>query len=50
MSWVLGSGAEPVSAELVLEPVDFCLLMGGRVDPAEVPRESPAARAPHSGS
>lgn len=38
MSWVLGSGAEPVSAELVLGPVDFCLLMGGRADPAEVPR------------
>ncbi|MFE6161828.1 maleylpyruvate isomerase family mycothiol-dependent enzyme [Streptomyces sp. NPDC056486] len=38
VSWVLGSGAEPVSAELVLGPVDFCLLMGGRVDPAEVPR------------
>lgn len=38
MSWVLGSGAEPVSAELVLDPVDFCLLMGGRVDPAAVPR------------
>jgi len=38
VSWVLGSGADPVSAELVLRPVDFCLLMGGRVDPAEVPR------------
>ncbi|MER5254620.1 maleylpyruvate isomerase family mycothiol-dependent enzyme [Streptomyces sp. NPDC002855] len=38
VSWILGSGAEPVSAELVLDPVDFCLLMGGRVDPAEVPR------------
>lgn len=38
MSWILGTGAEPVSAELVLEPVDFCLLMGGRVDPAAVPR------------
>ncbi|MEU5958683.1 maleylpyruvate isomerase family mycothiol-dependent enzyme [Streptomyces sp. NPDC047525] len=38
VSWILGSGAEPVSAELVLDPVDFCLLMGGRVDPAVVPR------------
>ncbi|MGW6274183.1 maleylpyruvate isomerase family mycothiol-dependent enzyme [Streptomyces sp. NPDC055060] len=38
MSWVLGSEADPVSAELVLDPVDFCLLMGGRVDPADVPR------------
>ncbi|MEV0524433.1 maleylpyruvate isomerase family mycothiol-dependent enzyme [Streptomyces sp. NPDC050439] len=38
MSWILGSGAEPVSAELVLDPVDFCLLMGGRRDPAVVPR------------
>ncbi|MEU6764242.1 maleylpyruvate isomerase N-terminal domain-containing protein [Streptomyces sp. NPDC046853] len=38
VSWILGDGAEPVSAELVLDPVDFCLLMGGRVDPAGVPR------------
>lgn len=38
VSWILGSGAEPVGAELVLDPVDFCLLMGGRVDPAAVPR------------
>ncbi|WP_033317821.1 maleylpyruvate isomerase family mycothiol-dependent enzyme [Streptomyces yerevanensis] len=36
--WVLGSEDEPVRAELVLEPVDFCLLVGGRYAPAEVPR------------
>ncbi|MFC8129317.1 maleylpyruvate isomerase family mycothiol-dependent enzyme [Streptomyces sp. NPDC057302] len=38
VTWILGEGAAPVSAELVLDPVDFCLLMGGRVDPATVPR------------
>ncbi|MFH8486494.1 maleylpyruvate isomerase family mycothiol-dependent enzyme [Streptomyces longisporoflavus] len=37
-SWILGEGAEPVSAELVLDPVDFCRLMGGRVDPSVVAR------------
>ncbi|HET6856609.1 MAG TPA: maleylpyruvate isomerase N-terminal domain-containing protein [Streptomyces sp.] len=36
--WVLGSDAEPVAAELVLDPVDFCLLLGGRYAPDEVPR------------
>jgi uncharacterized protein (TIGR03083 family) len=36
--WILGSGAEPVAAELVLDPVDFCLLMGGRASPAGVAR------------
>jgi RNA polymerase sigma factor (sigma-70 family) len=36
--WVLGSEDEPVRAELVLEPVDFCLLVGGRYPPGEVPR------------
>ncbi|MEU7580740.1 maleylpyruvate isomerase family mycothiol-dependent enzyme [Streptomyces sp. NPDC041068] len=36
--WVLGSADEPVRAELVLDPVDFCLLMGGRRTPDEVPR------------
>ncbi|MFI6940717.1 maleylpyruvate isomerase family mycothiol-dependent enzyme [Streptomyces sp. NPDC050418] len=36
--WVLGSEDEPVAAELVLEPVDFCLLLAGRHDPHEVPR------------
>ncbi|UUU21086.1 maleylpyruvate isomerase family mycothiol-dependent enzyme [Streptomyces sp. DSM 40750] len=37
-SWVLGSDAEPVTAELALDPVDFCLLVGGRHAPQEVPR------------
>ncbi|WP_432174823.1 maleylpyruvate isomerase family mycothiol-dependent enzyme [Streptomyces sp. Tue6028] len=36
--WVLGSEDEPVAAELVLDPVDFCLLIGGRYAPGEVPR------------
>ncbi|MGW7075475.1 maleylpyruvate isomerase family mycothiol-dependent enzyme [Streptomyces sp. NPDC054866] len=37
VSWVLGGGgAEPVRAEVVLDPVDFCLLMGGRVSPVGV--------------
>ncbi|MDX3450653.1 maleylpyruvate isomerase family mycothiol-dependent enzyme [Streptomyces sp. ME02-8801-2C] len=36
--WVLGSEDEPVQAELVLDPVDFCLLVGGRHTPDEVPR------------
>lgn len=36
--WVLGSEDEPVQAELVLDPVDFCLLVGGRYAPDEVPR------------
>jgi uncharacterized protein (TIGR03083 family) len=36
--WVLGSDAEPVHAELALDPVDFCLLIGGRYTPEEVPR------------
>ncbi|WP_261718024.1 maleylpyruvate isomerase family mycothiol-dependent enzyme [Streptomyces sp. FZ201] len=36
--WGLGSSAEPVAAELTLDPVDFCLLMGGRTAPEEVPR------------
>jgi len=36
--WVLGSEDEPVRAELVLDPVDFCLLVGGRYAPEEVPR------------
>ncbi|MFI6339977.1 maleylpyruvate isomerase family mycothiol-dependent enzyme [Streptomyces sp. NPDC050535] len=36
--WVLGSEDEPVRAELVLDPVDLCLLMGGRLAPADVPR------------
>jgi uncharacterized protein (TIGR03083 family) len=36
--WVLGSEDEPVRAELTLDPVDFCLLIGGRYAPQEVPR------------
>ncbi|KAB1143055.1 maleylpyruvate isomerase family mycothiol-dependent enzyme [Streptomyces luteolifulvus] len=36
--WVLGSADEPVQAELTLDPVDFCLLVGGRYSPDEVPR------------
>ncbi|MFD7709985.1 maleylpyruvate isomerase family mycothiol-dependent enzyme [Streptomyces sp. NPDC059786] len=36
--WVLGSEDDPVRAELALEPVDFCLLVGGRYDPGDVPR------------
>ncbi|WP_338898980.1 maleylpyruvate isomerase family mycothiol-dependent enzyme [Streptomyces sp. TG1A-60] len=37
-SWVLGSDTEPVRAELTLDPVDFCLLVGGRHTPDQVPR------------
>ncbi|WP_405580313.1 maleylpyruvate isomerase family mycothiol-dependent enzyme [Streptomyces sp. NBC_01092] len=36
--WVLGSEAEPVRAELSLDPYDFCLLVGGRYTPRTVPR------------
>ncbi|QQM44214.1 maleylpyruvate isomerase family mycothiol-dependent enzyme [Streptomyces liliifuscus] len=36
--WVLGSEDEAVRGELVLDAVDFCLLMGGRYTPDEVPR------------
>ncbi|WP_316762147.1 maleylpyruvate isomerase family mycothiol-dependent enzyme [Streptomyces herbicida] len=36
--WVLGSEDEPVRAELALDPVDFCLLVGGRYAPDAVPR------------
>lgn len=36
--WVLGSENDPVAAELTLDPVDFCLLVGGRHTPDEVPR------------
>ncbi|MFI7343615.1 maleylpyruvate isomerase N-terminal domain-containing protein [Streptomyces sp. NPDC050085] len=36
--WILGAEGEPVRAELALDPVDFCLLIGGRVDPGTVPR------------
>ncbi|WP_326583707.1 maleylpyruvate isomerase family mycothiol-dependent enzyme [Streptomyces sp. NBC_00481] len=37
-SWILGSDTGPVHAELTLDPVDFCLLVGGRYAPDEVPR------------
>ncbi|MFD3313385.1 maleylpyruvate isomerase family mycothiol-dependent enzyme [Streptomyces sp. NPDC058694] len=36
--WVLGSEDEAVRGELVLDAVDFCLLVGGRYTPDEVPR------------
>ncbi|MGW2344497.1 maleylpyruvate isomerase family mycothiol-dependent enzyme [Streptomyces sp. NPDC001661] len=35
--WVLGSEDEPVRAELTLDPVDFCLLIGGRAAPDTLP-------------
>lgn len=35
--WVLGAEGEPIRAELALEAVDFCLLIGGRVAPHTVP-------------
>ncbi|MFG2790746.1 maleylpyruvate isomerase family mycothiol-dependent enzyme [Streptomyces sp. NPDC048419] len=38
--WVLGSEDEPVHAELALDPVEFCLLVGGRRTPDEVPRRA----------
>ena len=38
--WVLGSQNEPVAAELTLDAVDFCLLVGGRYAPDAVPRET----------
>ncbi|MFH8406336.1 hypothetical protein ACH4FX_16345 [Streptomyces sp. NPDC018019] len=36
--WVLGSDAEPIAAELVLEATEFLLLIGGRQDPDEIAR------------
>ncbi|MGY0023085.1 maleylpyruvate isomerase family mycothiol-dependent enzyme [Streptomyces sp. YJ-C3] len=36
--WILGAEGEPVRAELALDPVDFCLLVGGRHTPQTVPR------------
>ncbi|MGX1370946.1 uncharacterized protein (TIGR03083 family) [Streptomyces canus] len=36
--WVLGSQSDPVAAELTLDAVDFCLLVGGRYAPRTVPR------------
>ncbi|MER7567744.1 maleylpyruvate isomerase family mycothiol-dependent enzyme [Streptomyces sp. NPDC097941] len=38
--WVLGSQSDPVAAELTLDAVDFCLLVGGRYAPDTVPRET----------
>jgi uncharacterized protein (TIGR03083 family) len=38
--WVLGSQSDPVAAELTLDPVDFCLLVGGRHAPDTVPRDT----------
>jgi hypothetical protein len=38
VQWVLGAEGEPVRAELVLDPVDFYLLVGGRYAPGDVPR------------
>ncbi|MDH6552178.1 maleylpyruvate isomerase family mycothiol-dependent enzyme [Streptomyces sp. SAI-041] len=38
--WVLGSQSDPVAAELTLDAVDFCLLVGGRHEPGRVPRET----------
>ncbi|WP_420032966.1 anti-sigma factor family protein [Streptomyces sp. cg28] len=47
--WLLGAEGAPVRAELALDPVDFCLLIGGRADPGSVPRgtggDPEAARA-----
>lgn len=37
-SWILGDDTGPVRAELTLDPVDFCLLVGGRHTPGGVPR------------
>ncbi|MEU9325810.1 maleylpyruvate isomerase family mycothiol-dependent enzyme [Streptomyces canus] len=38
--WVLGSQSDPVAAELTLDAVDFCLLIGGRHAPDMVPRDT----------
>ncbi|MFG2731041.1 maleylpyruvate isomerase family mycothiol-dependent enzyme [Streptomyces canus] len=38
--WVLGSQSDPVAAELTLDPLDFCLLIGGRHAPDTVPRDT----------
>jgi hypothetical protein len=34
-----GGAAAPVRTRLALDPVDFCLLLGGRYEPALVPRQ-----------
>lgn len=44
--WVLGDENEPVRAELTLAPVDFCLLVGGRHTPDEVPRTTTGDEGP----
>ncbi|WP_372346967.1 maleylpyruvate isomerase family mycothiol-dependent enzyme [Streptomyces sp. KL116D] len=36
--WIVGAEGEPVRAELVLDSLDFCLLIGGRATPGTVPR------------
>ncbi|GAA2276901.1 hypothetical protein GCM10010145_57260 [Streptomyces ruber] len=36
--WVLGAEDKPVRAELVVDAVDFCLLVGGRYPPDAIPR------------
>ncbi|WP_338695193.1 maleylpyruvate isomerase family mycothiol-dependent enzyme [Streptomyces sp. Q6] len=36
--WILGSEDEPVHAELALDPLDFCYLIGGRTAPETVSR------------
>lgn len=36
--WILGSSDDPIRAELVLHPVDFCLLIAGRRTPPQLPR------------
>jgi hypothetical protein len=38
--WVLGSQNDPVAAELTLDASDFCLLVGGRYTPDDVPRRA----------
>lgn len=38
--WVLGSQSDPVAAELTVDAVDFCLLVGGRYAPDTVPRDT----------
>lgn len=45
--WVLGGPqAAPPTAELALDPVDFCFLIGGRYTPEEVPHRMTGEAAP----
>ncbi|WHM41057.1 maleylpyruvate isomerase N-terminal domain-containing protein [Streptomyces sp. BPTC-684] len=45
--WVLGRpAANPPTAELSLDPVDFFLLIGGRYTPQDVPRRTTGETAP----